>query len=145
MKCNFKRNDWKLFTNIVTIHCISRSPPTSTARATTQLALELTDDERAPWYRNYMYEHGRPPPKPMMHFPPISDFPLFSEYFTVWEHFSNFSQKNVCYLFLVIDSDFVIYPLFLEKQYLPPISTNVLFPPTFLNFPDFIKFTCVLI
>jgi len=34
----------------------------------------------------------RPSPKPIMH-PHISDSSLFSEYFRVWEKFSNFFKK----------------------------------------------------
>src|SRR6218665_2139041 len=73
----------------------------------------------------------------MMHFP-LFWIPLFSEYFRVWEKFSNFSLK------MYFSSTKISYDL------LRPLTRNFELPPYFLNFPSdsvkctrfFTYFTC---
>ena len=108
-------------------------------------------------------------PKASDVFPPFQIFPLFSEFLRVWEHFPTFHQKSMFHTrkllmtFLVINCEFRIshkkmkliglniYGLCLpiiilpRTLHFPPIWKNLLFAPTFLTSPDFVKFTCFCI
>src|SRR6218665_731230 len=78
------------------------------------------------------------PPKAMMHFPPVSYSPLFSENLkNLWKSFKilRFPKKilNFHPPKLVIDHKFRISPLF---QYIfPPVSRKLLFLPCFYKVP----------
>ena len=91
------------------------------------------------------------PPEAMMHFPPVSDFPpVFEKIFDFLENFKNFTfpekishfhpPKFLTTFILVINHKFRIFTAF------PPLNReNLLFPPTFLNFPPvFEKFNSYL-
>jgi len=77
-------------------------------------------------------------------FPSVSDFPLFPKIFqTLWEIFpispfpkeiSISIRQNFWWLFLVIDSKFLISLYFRSFSTFPPIWGKLLFPPTFSNF-----------
>ena len=74
------------------------------------------------------------PQKPTMHFP-LFQIPLFSEYFTVYQkmYVSWFSSAKISDdLPVVIDSEFVILPIFKKRYISSYISENLLFPPIFL-------------
>jgi len=91
-----------------------------------------------------------------MHFPPVSDFPLFPKNVSdTMENFPNFafsikifrfsSAKNFWWPFLVIHYKFRICPLFLLFQYISPYFQKIIISFYFCKFrhpPDFIKFTC---
>jgi len=93
---------------------------------------------------------GVHPPKPLVHFPLfqitplLRIFPLFSEYFRVWKHFSNSSQKvyissaKNSYDFFSHWLRICIFPLFSQKGYIPPLSEN-LFSSASLNFPPLFR------
>src|SRR6218665_1259501 len=90
------------------------------------------------------------PLEAMMHFPPVSDFPLFSTNFqTLWkifkilpfpEKFFDFHPPKFLMTFFRISPYFPCFSTF------PPVSRKLLFrPPTMKNFPPvFEKFTCFL-
>src|SRR6218665_2527872 len=92
----------------------------------------------------------------MMHFPPVSDFPLFSKNFKTVKNFLNFtfSRQNFRFSSAKISDDLFFShppqisnfpPVFLVSVHLPPVSRKLLFPPTFKNVPSvFEKFTCFL-
>ena len=84
-----------------------------------------------------------------MHFPPVSDFPLFLTNFqTLWkilkmlpfpEKFFDFHPPKFLMTF------FSHRPQILNFPPVFPVSRKLLFPPTFTNFPPvFEKFTCFL-
>ena len=81
-----------------------------------------------------------------MHFPPVSDFPLFSTNFqTLWKiskmlpfterNFDFSSAKISLMTFLVIERKFQISPYFPCFRTCPPCFEKLLFPPTFKNAP----------
>src|SRR6218665_3791187 len=90
------------------------------------------------------------PLEAMMHFPPVSNFPLFSTNFqTLWkifkilpfpENFLDFHPPKFLMTFLEFP------PIFLVSVHFPSVSRKLLFcPPTMKNFPPvFEKFTCFL-
>ena len=88
------------------------------------------------------------PPQTMMHFPPVSDFPLFSKNCKVlWkiskivpfppEKMSDFHpQKFLMTFFLVIDHKILNFPPILPVLvHFPPDWRKLLFPPYFHKFP----------
>src|SRR6218665_147785 len=93
----------------------------------------------------------------MMHFSPVSYFPLFSKNFQTVEDFLNFTfSRNISRfssakisddLFLVIDHKFRIsllppyFPCF--STFSPSCPKTIISPPTFTNFTTVLeKFTC---
>jgi len=91
------------------------------------------------------------PSKPMMHFPPISDFPLFQNIFQSLKNFPSWPifQKYFCLyppkFWMTFSSRiheiFHFPPYFRRIHTLPSISGKTLFP--FFTFPPtFIQFTC---
>jgi len=96
---------------------------------------------------------GVHPLKPMMHFPPISDFPpLFRIFQSLGKFFKLFPQKCMFHppkflmtFLLVIDSEFVNSPLFSQKPYISSLFRKIYFPLFFLKFPpDFLEIMCFL-
>src|SRR6218665_1036811 len=89
----------------------------------------------------------------MMHFPPVSNFPLFPKEFSdSVENFYNltFSEKAFRFSFAKISYDHFSrrlqicnFPLFSQFQYISPYFRIFYFSSTFANFPpDFVKFMC---
>src|SRR6218665_3878609 len=79
--------------------------------------------------------------------------PLFSEYFTVSEIFSNFSSQKFSYKFhppkflmtsfIIVDSQFIIPPVFAKTIHFL-LFRKIFHFPYFGKFPpDFVKFTCL--
>src|SRR6218665_2959367 len=92
----------------------------------------------------------------MMHFPPVSNFPLFLKNFRTFEKivtilpfpetFLDFHPpKFLMTFFLVIDHKFRLPPIFAVSVHFPSVSRKLFFPPYFYKFPLVLgKFTCFL-
>jgi len=73
----------------------------------------------------------------MMYFPPISDFPLFSEYFI--------HPQKFLVTYLVIDSEFFNFLPIFAKSYISPYFGKNYYCPPFIDFLlHFVQFTCLL-
>ena len=85
------------------------------------------------------------PPEAMMHFPPVSDSPLFSTNFqTLWKIFLNLtfsrqisrfsSAKIYDYLFFSHRPKISNFPLFSLFQYISPCFAKIIISPYFFKF-----------
>ena len=84
------------------------------------------------------------PSETMMHFPPISGFPLFSKNFQTLENFQNFTFFRTIFWFssakISDDHKFWISPLFSLFQYISlPVSRKLVFPPYFEKCPPCLR------
>jgi len=99
-----------------------------------------------------MAYRGVHPPETMMHFPPVSDFPLFSKNFGFWGKFSKFylSLKNFLIFIREISDDLFFFlffshrpqisnftPIFAVSVHFPPFRENYYFPLLWQIFPLF--------
>ena len=74
------------------------------------------------------------PPEAMMHFPSVSDFPLFPNFFFDF-HLKNFPRPWFSHWLKF----FNFPPIFAVSVHFPPFRENHYFPPTFSHSPDFAK------
>jgi len=76
-----------------------------------------------------LVSRGVHPPKAMMHFPPVLDFPLFPHIFqSPWNIFLIFSCSKKILAFLVIDPTFLTSPYFLGIYTIQPYFGKTSFP-----------------
>src|SRR6218665_1028711 len=86
----------------------------------------------------YFFKQGRPSSEAMMHFPSVSDFPLFSKNFlTPWTNFPHltFSRNYFRFSSAKLSAISIPFPLFRE---------NYSFPSTFRSSPCFRQFHMIL-